>query len=69
MRFKEKDMQKMRNIETCQSKIVSCSVCNCSMTQANYYKHKKAEKHKRNLEQVSSYDFVKMNEVMMYCLL
>jgi len=37
-----------------QSKIVSCSVCNCSMTQANYYKHKKTEKHKRKLEKVSS---------------
>ena len=57
MRFKEKDMRKMRNIEktkqdynkTFQSKIVSCSVCNCSMTQANYYKHKKTEKHQRNL--------------------
>jgi uncharacterized CHY-type Zn-finger protein len=34
---------------TFQSKIVSCSVCNCSMTQANYYKHKKTEKHQRNL--------------------
>jgi len=40
--------------KTFQSKIVSCSVCNCSMTQANYYKHKKTEKHQRNLEQVSS---------------
>ena len=34
---------------TFQSKIVSCSVCNCSMTQANYYKHKKTEKHQKNL--------------------
>ena len=37
-----------------QSKIVSCSVCNCSMTQANYYKHKKTDKHQRNLEKGSS---------------
>ena len=38
--------------KTFQSKIVSCSVCNCSMTQAHYtinYKHKKTEKHQRNL--------------------
>ena len=34
---------------TFQSKIVGCSVCNCSMTQANYYKHKKTEKHQKNL--------------------
>ena len=62
MRFKEKDMQKMRNIEntrqdynkTFQSKSVSCSVCNFSMIQANYYKHKNTKKHKRNLEKVSS---------------
>ena len=40
--------------KTFQSKIVSCSVCNYSMTQANYYKHQKTEKHKINLEQVSS---------------
>ena len=40
--------------KTCQSRIVSRSVCNCSMTQANYYKHQKTEKHKRNLEKVSS---------------
>ena len=40
--------------KTCQSKIVSCSVCNCSMTQANYYKHKNTKKHKRDLEKVSS---------------
>ena len=33
-----------------QSKIVSCFVCNCSMAQANYYKHKKTDKHQRNLE-------------------
>ena len=37
-----------------QSKIVSCSVCNCSTTQANYYKHKKTDKHQRNLEKGSS---------------
>ena len=37
-----------------QSKFVSCSVCNCSMTQANYYKHKKTDKHQRNLEKGSS---------------
>ena len=40
--------------KTFQSKIVSCSVCNCSMTQANYYKHKKTDKHQRNLEKGSS---------------
>ena len=40
--------------KTFQNKIVSCSVCNCSMTQTNYYKHKKTEKHKINLEKVSS---------------
>ena len=34
---------------TFQSKIVGCSVCNCSRTQANYYKHKKTEKHQKNL--------------------
>ena len=55
-------------IKTFQNKIVSCSVCNCSMTQTNYYKHKKTEKHKINLEKVSSQDFVKMNEVIMYLL-
>ena len=37
-----------------QSKIVSCSVCNCSMTQANCYKHKETDKHQRNLEKGSS---------------
>ena len=40
--------------KTCLSKIVSCSVCNCSMTQANYFKHKNTKKHKRDLEKVSS---------------
>ena len=30
-------------------KIVSCSVCNCSMSQGYLYKHKKTEKHKINL--------------------
>ena len=40
--------------KTFQSKSVSCSVCNFSMTQANYYKHKNTKKHKRNLEKVSS---------------
>lgn len=30
--------------------IVSCSVCNCSMSQAYFYKHKKTEKHKMNLK-------------------
>ena len=63
MRFKEQDTRKMRNIyrktkqdynKSFQSKIVSCSVCNCSMTQANYYKHKKTDKHQRNLEKGSS---------------
>ena len=68
MRFKEKDMKKMRNIEkhrktkqdynkSFQSKIVSHSVCNCPMTQANYYKHKKTDKHQRNLEKGSSLVF------------
>ena len=40
--------------KTFQSKSVSCSVCNFSMTQANYYKHKNTKKHKINLEKVSS---------------
>ena len=62
MRFKEKDMhedEEYRNTKqdynkTFPSKIVSCSACNCSMTQANYYKHKNTKKHKRDLEKVSS---------------
>ena len=40
--------------KTFQSKIVCCSVCNCSMTQAHYYKHKKTEKHHINWIVVSS---------------
>lgn len=31
-------------------KIVSYSVCNCSMSQAHYHRHKKPEKHKKKLE-------------------
>ena len=34
--------------------LVVLLVCNCSMTQANYYKHKNTKKHKRDLEKVSS---------------
>ena len=64
----------MRNIETrrqdynktFQSKSVSCSVCNFSMTQANYYKHKKTDKHQRNLEKGSSLVFIEMNEIIVY---
>ena len=33
-----------------QSKIVPCSVCNCSMNQQHYYRHKKTYKHQQNLE-------------------
>ena len=46
MRFKEKAVKKMINIEKWSRsrikhfnlKLFSCSVCNCSMTQAHYYK-------------------------------
>ena len=31
---------------TFQSKMFSCSVCDCSMTQVHYYKQKKTEKHR-----------------------
>ena len=48
------------------SRIVSCSVCNCSMTQANYYKHKKTDKHQRNLEKGSSLVSIEMNEIIVY---
>ena len=57
MRFKEKneendEYRKMKQDynKTFQSKIVSRSVCDCSMTQAHYYKHKKTAKHQRNLK-------------------
>ena len=74
MRFKEKiyeedeEYRKMKQDynNTFQSKIVSCSVCNCSMTQANYYKHKKTEKHQRNLNNSQQLGFNKMNEVIRY---
>lgn len=39
------EQQKARNY-----KIVTCDVCNCSMSQAHYYRHKKTIKHQRNLE-------------------
>ena len=47
----DEEYRKMKQdcIKTFQSKIVSCSVCNCSTTQAHYYKHKKTEEHQRNL--------------------
>ena len=52
--------------KTFQSKIVSCSVCDCSMTQAHYYKHKKTEKHQRNLNNGQWLGLIKTNEVMVY---
>ena len=36
--------------KTFQSKIISCSVCNKSMSQQYYYEHIKTQKHKHNLE-------------------
>ena len=74
MRFKEKiyeedeEYRKMKQDynNTFQSKIVSCSVCNCSMTQANYYKHKKTEKHQTNLNNRQQLGFNKMNEEIRY---
>ena len=67
MRLKEKHIKKVRKIEKWSRtrikhidlKIVSCSVCNCSMTPAHYYKHQNTEEHQRTLNDGQQFGFSK----------
>lgn len=52
-RYEEDDEYRKKKQEynkTFQSKIVTCDVCKISMSQSNYYRHKKTYKHQQNLE-------------------
>ena len=54
-RIKYKEDEEYRKMKqeynkTFQSKIVTCDVCNCSMSQAHYYRHKKTYNHQQNLK-------------------
>ena len=54
-RIKYKEDEEYRKMKqeynkTLQSKIVTCDVCNCSMSQAHYYRHKKTYNHQQNLK-------------------